>query len=237
MIRNLLLDLDDTILDFHRAEKIALTRALTEAGVEVTDARLARYSEINNSRWQLLEEKKITRPEVLLSRFEIFFRELGIDVDAHAVQTAYERYLSVGHFFMPGAEELLETLFPRYRLYLASNGTASVQAGRIASAGIAKYFREMCISETIGADKPDPAFFRYVFSKIPEFKEEETLMLGDSLTSDIRGGCGVGIRTVWYNPKHKPARADIHPTYEIDDLSLFPSLIERISAEDDNANK
>lgn len=233
MIRNLLLDLDDTLLDFHRAEKIALTRALTEAGVEVTDDRLARYSEINASRWHLLEEKKITRPEVLFSRFEIFFRELGVDADAHAVQKAYETYLSIGHFFMPGAKALLDTLFPRYRLYLASNGTASVQAGRIASAGIAKYFCEMFISENVGADKPDPAFFAAVFAKIPGFRKEETLMVGDSLTSDIRGGCGAGIRTVWYNPKHKPGREDIHPTYEIDDLSGLPALIERISAEDD----
>lgn len=233
MIRNLLLDLDDTILDFHRAEKIALTRALTEAGVEVTDARLARYSEINASRWRLLEEKKITRPEVLFSRFEIFFRELGIDADAHAVQTAYEKYLSIGHFFMPGAKELLDALFSHYRLYLASNGTASVQAGRIESAGIAPYFKEMFISEKVGADKPDPAFFRAVFSKIPDFREEETVMLGDSLTSDIRGGNGVGIRTVLYNPKHKPGREDIRPTYEIDDLSKFPPLLLEISKEDE----
>ena len=232
MIRNLLLDLDDTILDFHRAEKIALTRALTEAGVEVTDARLARYSEINDSRWRLLEEKKITRPEVLFSRFEIFFSELGICADAHAVQKAYEHYLSIGHFFMPGAEELLKTLYPRYRLYLASNGTASVQAGRIASAGIAKYFKAMCISEQIGADKPDPAFFEAVFSKIPDFRREETLMLGDSLTSDIRGGRNAGIRTVWYNPKHKPRRDDILPDYEIESLEDFPALIEKISEKD-----
>lgn len=237
MIRNLLLDLDDTILDFHRAEKIALTRALTEAGVEVTDARLSRYSEINDSRWRLLEEKKITRPEVLFSRFEIFFGELGIRADAHAVQTAYERYLSIGHFFMPGAEKLLETLYPRYRLYLASNGTASVQAGRIASAGIAKYFCGMFISEKVGADKPDPAFFRAVFAEIPDFRKEETLMLGDSLTSDIRGGNGVGIRTVWYNPRHKPGREDILPTYEIDDLEKFPILTEKISEEDEKAKK
>ena len=225
MIRNLLLDLDDTILDFHRAEKIALTRALTEAGVEVTDARLARYSEINNSRWQLLEEKKITRPEVLLSRFEIFFRELGIDVDAHAVQTAYERYLSVGHFFLPGAEEQLETLFPRYRLYLASNGTASVQQGRMTSAGLYPYFERVFISQEIGFNKPDKAYFDACFAQIPGFDRKKALVVGDSLTSDILGGINAGVKTVWVNPERKSC-GSIRPDYEITALSQLETLLE-----------
>lgn len=234
MIRNLLLDLDDTILDFHKAERRALTLALTEAGVEVTDARIARYSEINASRWALLEEKKLTRAEVLYSRFAIFLEEMGIAADARTVQRAYEGHLSEGHFFIEGAEALLHALSGHYRLYLASNGTARVQAGRIASAGIAPYFDKMFISEEVGVDKPDPAFFYAVFAQIPHFSLRETLMVGDSLTSDIRGGNGVGIRTVWFNPRHKPGRADILPTYEIFSLQELLPLLARLSEEEDN---
>ena len=232
MIRNLLLDLDDTILDFHKAEHRALTLALTEAGVEVTEERIARYSEINASRWALLEEKKLTRAEVLYSRFAIFFEEMGVEVDPRTVQKAYEGHLSEGHFFIEGAEALLTALSPRYRLYLASNGTARVQAGRIKSAGIAPYFERMFISEEVGADKPDPAFFRAVFTAIPRFLPEETLMVGDSLTSDIRGGRDAGIRTVWFNPHGKPPRKDILPTYEIASLSELVPLLSRIERED-----
>lgn len=226
MVRNVLLDLDDTIFDFHKAEGIALSRALTEMGVAVTDAILARYSEINRDRWQRLERGELTRLQVLVSRFELLYGELGVGVSAEKTQALYERYLSIGHHFLPGAEKMLDELYGRFRLYLASNGTACVQEGRIASAGIARYFEDMFISQHIGYDKPSADFFRVAFARIPDFSREETVIVGDSLTSDIRGGNNAGIRTVWYNPKGCARIDGITVDYEIRDLSeLAPLLI------------
>ncbi len=225
------LDIDDTILDFHKAEACALSKALCELGIDPTPEILRRYSEINRSQWELLEDGLLTRQQVLLRRFEILFGELGITASAEQIRDLYENYLSVGHYFMPGAPELLEALYGRYRLYVVSNGTGSVQAGRIASAGIARYFDGIFISEKIGYEKPDRAFFETCFSRIPHFVPERAIIVGDSLTSDIRGGIHAGIRSCWYNPGEKAGRADIRPDYEIRALSELPALLEKVFRE------
>ena len=160
MVKTVFLDLDDTILDFHQAEKQALSRTLRQFDIDPTPAVLDRYHELNRRQWELLEERKITRPQVLTRRFDLLFQELGAAVSSEEVCAVYEAYLSRGHFFMPGAPELLETLSARYALYLASNGAAAVQAGRLDSAGIRRYFQNIFISEKMGADKPSAAFFR-----------------------------------------------------------------------------
>ena len=150
MIKHVFFDLDDTLLDFGKAEAAALKKALCLHGIEITPELSARYSRINDEQWKKLERGEMTREQVLLRRFEIFFAESGLSADAQAVQNDYERLLGIGHYFVDGAPELLEALSGRYRLYIASNGTASVQDGRIKSAGIGKYFDAVFISEHIG---------------------------------------------------------------------------------------
>ena len=117
---------------------------------------------------------------------------------------------------------------PRYRLYLASNGAAAVQRMRLKSAGILPYFQNIFISEEMGADKPSLEFFRLCFSAIPGFDPAEAVMVGDSLTSDIRGGRNAGIRTCWFNAKDKPSRPDILPDHTIRTLAELPPLLETL---------
>jgi len=228
MLRTVFLDLDDTILDFSRAEAAALRRALTEADIPADNAVLARYHAINAAQWELLEEGVLTREQVLLGRFDILFGELGVVRPAGEICERYEGYLAEGHWFIPGAEALLEMLAPRYDLYLASNGTAEVQYKRLEGAGIKRYFRGIFISRELGADKPSPVFFERCFAAVPGFSRESAVMVGDSLTSDIRGGRDAGLRTCWFNPHGKPVRTDIVPDYEISALEQLPPLLETL---------
>ena len=228
---SVLLDLDDTILDFHTAEAAALARTLAELGVEPRPATLARYSEINKRQWELLEEGLVTREDVLLHRFELLFQELGTEVSGAEARDRYESYLAIGHWFIPGAEEMLAALYGKFELYIVSNGTGVVQAGRIESAGIGRYFREIFISEDLGADKPSRAFFQRCFAAVPAIDPGRCLIVGDSLTSDIRGGINAGIRTCWFNPQGKPARADIPADFEIRSLSQLPALLDELFPE------
>lgn len=228
VIKTIFLDLDDTILDFSMAEAAALRRALLEAGIPPEDRILERYHHINAAQWALLEEGKLTREQVLERRFELLFSEMGLGDGCLEVGERYEAYLGQGHWFVPGAEALLETLSPRYALYLASNGTAAIQHTRLESAGIARYFRGIFISQEIGANKPDKAFFDVCFASVPEFSRDTALIVGDSLTSDIRGGRNAGIRTCWFNPKGQPCREDIRPDAEIRALPELPDLLERM---------
>lgn len=223
-----MLDVDDTLLDFKKAERAALTKAFTRLGLPTDDNLLKEYSEINISQWELLEEGKITRQQTLEGRFDILFRRHGIDFPGAEANAMYEELLSQGHYFMDGAPELLEALKGKYDLYIASNGVAKVQAGRLSSAGIAPYFKGIFISETMGADKPSREYFDLCFARMENFDPERTIIVGDSLTSDIRGGINAGIKTCWVNSRRRPARDDIRPDWVIYSLSELPPLLERI---------
>lgn len=224
----LLLDLDNTLLDFDWAEEGALSRTLKMYGIEPTAAIVKRYNEINIRQWELLEEGKLTRPQVLVGRFEILFEEQGIVCDGAAVAKTYEMELGVGHRFIEGAEALLDDLYGKCDMYIVSNGCASVQAGRLASSGISRYFRDIFISENIGFDKPGADFFNYCFARIEGFSKDRCLIVGDSLTSDIRGGMNMGIKSCWFNPHGKKPRPGIEPDYVISSLDELPALAGKL---------
>ena len=228
MIEFLFLDLDDTILDFHKAERIALSKTIREFGLEPTEEVLSRYHVINKWHWEQLELGKLTRSEVLENRFGALFAEFGIQADQAACARAYEHNLSIGHYFLPGAEEAVEILSRRYRLFLASNGTASVQKGRMTSANLYRFFEVCVVSQEIGHNKPSREYFEAAFARIPGFDKSKCLMVGDSLPSDIQGGINAGIKTCWSNPTHAPGRPDIQPDYEIEALSQLPGLLEAL---------
>lgn len=230
MIRNVLFDLDDTLFDFHKAEKIALTKTLVHFGIDPTEETLALYSTINAAHWKRLELGEISREEVKVGRYRELFETIGVECDPVKATAYYESMLAIGHYFMPGAPELLEELYRKYRLYIVSNGTAKVQEGRIGSSGIAKYMEGIFISQILGANKPDKQFFDICFAEIPDFSLSETVIIGDSLSSDIKGGINAGITTVWFNPKGIENDSDIKPDYTIKELSEVPGLLSQISA-------
>ena len=228
MLKIIFFDLDDTLLDFTRAEREALSCAFRCFDIDPAPTVLDRYHVINREQWELLEEGVLTRAQVLTRRFDLLFEELGVRCSSREVCDCYEDFLAQGHWFIPGAVELLVELAPRYDLYLASNGAAAVQQSRLKSAGIGPYFKDIFISEELGADKPGPAFFAAAFSAISDFNPETALIVGDSLTSDIRGGRNAGIRTCWFNPHGKPARPDITPDYTIRALAELPDLLDAL---------
>ena len=228
MIEFLFLDLDDTILDFHKAERVALSQTIRDFGVEPTEEVLHRYHLINKWHWEQLELGTMTREQVLEGRFEVFFSQLGVEADRIQCARAYEKNLASGHYFLPGAEETVDALHKKYRLFLASNGTAYVQKSRMTSANLYRFFEKVFVSQDIGHNKPSKAYFDGCFAQIPDFDPEKTMIVGDSLTSDILGGINAGIKTCWVNPGHAPARADIRPDYEIESLSQLPSLLEAL---------
>lgn len=230
MIRNVLFDLDDTLFDFHKAEKIALTKTLVYFGIDPTEETLALYSTINAAHWKRLELGEISREEVKVGRYRELFKTIGVECDPVKATAYYESMLAIGHYFMPGAPELLEELYRKYRLYIVSNGTAKVQEGRIGSSGIAKYMDGIFISQILGANKPDKQFFDICFAEMPDFSLSETVIIGDSLSSDIKGGISAGITTVWFNPKEIENDSDIKPDYTIKELSEVPGLLSQISA-------
>ncbi len=228
MIEFLFLDLDDTILDFHKAEKIAISKTFRVFGIEPTEEVLARYSQINKECWHKLELGQWNREQVLVRRFELLFAEYGIVCDGTQVARAYEKNLSIGHYFLPGAEEAVDALSKKYRLFLASNGTASVQQGRMTSANLYRFFEKVFVSQELGANKPAKEFFERAVAQIPDYDPAKAMMVGDSLTSDILGGINAGMKTCWVNPKHTSADPAVPADYEIESLTQLETLLEQL---------
>lgn len=229
MIKTIFFDLDQTILDFRKSERSALSQMLTHFGIEPDDEKLALYSKINLSQWKLLEQKKLTLAELKVSRYRIFLDRIGArDVSPEDATKYYELALCHGYFTIPGAVGVLETLYKKYDLYIASNGTPNVQHSRIQGSGTAKYFKDIFISHELGASKPDKAFFDICFSRIDGFDTETALMIGDSLTSDIAGGINAGIKTLWYNPAHIAPDNGIKPDFEAHSLEEIPGIVSKI---------
>ena len=221
----LLLDLDDTLLDFGEAERVAIAKTFRELGLVPTPELLHRYSALNQLQWEAYERGEISRDTVLVRRFALLFEELGLALDPQDAEDRYRGYLAVGHYFVEGAEDILRYLAPRHELYLASNGVADTQYSRLESAGISHYFKEIFISETTGYHKPERAYFDYCFARIPNFDPTRALIIGDSLTSDILGGRNAGIRTCWFNPKRKPCSPAILPDFEVHSLAELHRLL------------
>ena len=228
MIEFVLLDLDDTILDFRWAEQQAITRTLTAHGLEASEEVRQLYSKLNLEYWRRLERGEVTREQLKVGRFEALLQALERTGDAKAMAELYLECLGQGHRFLPGALEALQTLAQRYRLFLVSNGNPPVQYGRLESAGIAHYFEKLFISMEIGHNKPSIEFFEHCFSQIPGFDKSKAIMVGDSLTSDIQGGINAGITTCWINPNHRPRWKDIKADYEIEHLPQLLPILEAL---------
>ena len=229
MIKHVFLDLDDTILDFHKAEEVALEKTLRHFSIPITEENKALYSRINKGCWEALERGEITRAELRLLRFARFFEQIGA-ANAELAPAVYENFLSQGHYFLPGAEEAVKALQKKYRLFLVSNGTASAQHRRLTSAGLYPYFERVFISQEIGYNKPALEFFDRCFAQIPDFDPQKAIIVGDSLSSDIQGGINAGILTCWVNPKHKTAPDSRKPNFEIENITQLEPLLEQLTA-------
>lgn len=209
----LLFDADDTLLDFGKSEKEAVRDCLIARGFDSSDGIITRYSEINQLHWKMLERGEISRERLYVERFAAFCREMGFDCDAQKFSDDYLTALSTKSYLIDGALEMCEKLSRHFRMYVVTNGNAGVQHGRFDPSPVAKYFKRSFISEEMGFAKPRVEFFDKVFAEIPDFSRENTLIIGDSLTSDIQGGINAGLDTCWYNPKHANVPEGMNITY------------------------
>jgi YjjG family noncanonical pyrimidine nucleotidase len=198
--RGFLLDADNTLFDYDRAEGEAFLQAVAPAlpGVPPERARDA-YGRINAEHWARFERRLITAAQLKLDRFRALLDHFGLPGDPAALSTAYLAALSAKAFFLPHAQEVLEELSRRATLGLITNGLTAVQRGRIRRAGIGGYFSAILISEELGLAKPDPRFFRQAAETVG-LAESELLCVGDNPAADIAGARTAGIDGCWYNP-------------------------------------
>jgi len=226
MIKTLLWDVDGTLLDFKKSEEVSLVKALNSIGVEkVTSELTDTYSEINLGFWKRLERGEIDKKEVLEGRFRVFFERCGIKFsDVAEFNKRYLENLRDNFFVTENSLELLKELGANFKQYIVTNGTASVQDKKLKVSGIEDLVDGIFISEYLGFEKPDPRFFEAV-KKETNYLEEETIIIGDSLTSDMKGGKNANIKTVWYNPEGAENKSDIKPDFVIKSLWEIKNIL------------
>ena len=223
-----LLDADETVYDFRLAEKTAVSHTLHTFGVEPTDEVIGIYSEGNLWCWKALERGDISREELKPLRFRMLFEKIGAaPVDYAAVNAMYESELSHCGFMLPGATEFVKKLHEEYdvRIYMATNGLTVPQTGRFVRSGIDRYVDGIYISEQVGASKPDPAYFDYIFRDLGVTDRSRTIILGDSLTSDMRGGRNAGITTCCYLRDGQPIGSPLCD-FEITEYDEFFPILD-----------
>ncbi|QIL45778.1 noncanonical pyrimidine nucleotidase, YjjG family [Vagococcus coleopterorum] len=227
MYKAILFDVDDTLLDFKKGQHHALEKLFADQGVVFTSELKEVYQEKNHQLWSALEAGKISRNDVLGGRFESIFDYLGMKKDGLEMDQLFRQYLNQEAEYLPGAEKVLATLQDKYELYIVTNGVADTQKSRLTKAGMYPYVKDVFISEETGYQKPMTEFFDYVFDRVPHVKPSECLIVGDSLSADIKGGLLYGIDTCWLNPDQKVNTLSQEPTYQIRDISEVLTILDK----------
>ncbi|MGG7078679.1 YjjG family noncanonical pyrimidine nucleotidase [Clostridium sardiniense] len=222
----LLFDIDETLFDFKKGENFAFLKCVDDFNLsEDKEACIKLYREINTLIWQEFEKGLITSKDLKVDRFRRLIKALNIERDAEEISNTYMRYLGMSTFLFDGVEELINELSKDYRLAIVTNGLKETQTNRINKSTIGKYFDAVIISDGIGIAKPDARIFEYALDRINYKDKSKVLMIGDSLTADIKGGINAEIDTCLYNPDKKVNDTDIKPTYEIHKLEDLKNIL------------
>ena len=221
----LLFDADNTLFNFDRANQEAFHAVCRQFDIPDSDETFQLYERCNNEMWAAFDRGECTKEFLVVQRFRNFLSAMGLDRDAEGCNALHLATLGRCAFMLPYAEEVCHTLARSHRLYLVTNAVASVQRGRLAKSPIVPDITAAFISEEAGAAKPSTAYFDYVFTHIDGITRDNCLVIGDSVSSDIRGANNYGLPCCWYNPKHAPRPADVRIDYEIDDLRQLYDIV------------
>ncbi|SCS98204.1 YjjG family noncanonical pyrimidine nucleotidase [Staphylococcus caeli] len=225
--KSLLLDFDDTIVDFKSAEAYAFYKLAEHYNLEVNNEDLQNFMLVNEAHWNAFQKNELTKTEVLSQRFEVYFESHQLTVDGNEADQIFRNELANAPIkYFRNTKDTLAQLKTQHDLYIVTNGVLETQERRIAKTEIEQWFKDIFVSEQTGYQKPMPEFFDFVFNVIGEDKRENAIIIGDSLSSDILGGKNAGIKTCWFNPRKKINESSIIPDHTINSLDQILTLIK-----------
>lgn len=225
MIKAVLIDIDNTLLDFCKSANKTIKMLFDKKELTCTDEVFSVFHEINDGLWQRIERKELTKPEMYKLRWKLVLEALHIDYDSDLMEQEFRSTLSGVAEPVDNAYEMLEYLSRKYKLYAASNSSYEHQIKRLTSSDMLKYFEEIFVSEKVGALKPAKEFFDVCFSEIGDVNVDEVVMIGDSLTADILGGNEYGIKTIWFNPNYLEIPEQPKPDFTINSLLEVKNIL------------
>lgn len=225
----LLIDADDTVLDFKNSERDAIFDICERFGIIDKESVADKFRQINRRMWDMFELGQVTREQIFYSRFEELFDFYGIGgKDVTEAGDQYRENMAHSRRIIKGARAFLARVSQIHDLYCVTNGIARTQKMRMKSSGLGKYFKKLYISQEMGLAKPSKEFFEYVLNDIVEYDLNDVYIIGDSLTSDIQGGINSGINTILFNRENKQIK-NIRPDYEVKNYIQLERLIQKLS--------
>lgn len=232
MIKYILWDIDNTLLNFDLAEEAAMKNGFEKFAIDIKDENAIEiYNSINDKYWKRLEKGEINRHETLHGRFREFFDLYNVNYDEKFIENYnifFQEELGKHIFFNDGARETLEILNRDYDQYAVTNGSKIAQKAKLSNSGLDKIFLDAFISEDLKVDKPSKEFFDKVFNKIGSTNKDEYILIGDSLSSDMRGANNAGIKNIWYNPKDKENNLGVNIDYTIHELDKVIYILDKL---------
>lgn len=220
---NVLLDADNTIFDFNKAEKVALQMTFACFNTDCNDIIADDYHIINDMFWKRLEKNEITKEQLTTERFELLFDKYNLNLPPLDFNNRYKQYLGKQTFLLPDAEEIVKYLSNcGKRLIIASNGSSSIQNYRVTNSAIGEFIDGIFTSGEAGVAKPNPLFFELLLKKF-NLNKDETIFIGDSISADILGGYNANIDTVFYSPTNEKCE---FATYTISSLLEIKNIIK-----------
>lgn len=222
---HILLDADNTLLDFDKAQLISFVEVLEYYNLEFSETLYEQYVQINHNLWNQFEAGILSKDIIISKRFSEFFAASRLSVDGAQANLIYQRSLQKQSWLMPFAKEVCNKLSNHAILSIVTNGVGDTQTQRITHSDIWEYISFLIISEIIGVTKPHVEFFHETFKIIGCTNTDKILIVGDSLSSDIQGGINSGIDTCWYNPKKLKNENNLKIDYIISDLRDLINII------------
>ena len=225
MIKAVLLDVDNTLIDFNKSAEWSIRKCFKEYGLEFTSEVIPTFHRINDMLWHRIEKQTITKPELHTVRWQMIFDELGIKENGPEFEKKFIEYVPIAGIPVEGAKELLEYLSKKYIICFASNSSKEQQLIKLTKANMLKYADHMFISDEIGVAKPAKEYFDICMERLSPITKDEVILIGDSPTADIAGGVNYGIKTCWFNFTGIETPENLNADYCVDKLSEIHQIL------------
>ncbi len=225
MIKAVIIDIDNTLLDFDKSSFHAIELAHKTQNLQFDNTILSEFLKVTDKFWAKIEKGEITRETLYKDRWKEIYTNLNINADGPKTEALYRKLLYDCAFEINGATEILEYLSKKYVVCVASNAPYNQQVARLKKIGFDKYITHVFISEEVGAYKPNTKFFDVCFSRLYPILPSEAVIVGDSLSADIIGGKNYGLKTCWFNLKNTLNDKGIQPDWIINNLLEIKNIL------------
>lgn len=223
MIKAVLIDIDDTIFDFEKCSKNSFLKTLEKFNLKFKEENFSYFNKVNDILWTKQKLGEINIKEVFIKRDYLMGKYFNLDIEKGLFNDLFVKFLYNEIEMVDGIEDLLLYLSDKYKIFTASNGIYKMQENRLKKSNLDKYFDKIFVSDKIGFEKPDKKFFQKIMD-LTKFSNDDLIMIGDSIKSDIIGAKNSKIKSIYFNKEDKKI-SDKNFTYQVKNLSEIKKIL------------